>query len=101
MVRDMKTEAPNFSRNYPLAGDRIGPAWRELWSRLSESRWDAGVDLAAGLSERYDVTRPTVLGLLSKARAAGILDVEYRPHRSRVAAFYRVKQSVAITTGRA
>lgn len=89
----MQTEPPNFGRTYPLAGEKIGPAWRYAWSQLSDSRWTNGLDLAADMAWRAGITAKTAAGLLSKARVRGILSVAYRMDhgRKRRIAFYRVK----------
>lgn len=92
----MKTDAPNISGTYPLAGERIGPAWREVWAMLSRTAWVDGADLAYSLAPRYGLQPKTVKGLLNQARTAGLLDVRLRrnPGRKRATAQYRVKSQV-------
>ena len=86
----MKTEARNFSGTYPLAGEKIGPAWLACWDRLSDQCWVAGPDVVHEVAELTGLNRLTITGLLSGARRAGQLEVSYRLLNSRKSAFYRV-----------
>jgi hypothetical protein len=88
----MQTDAPNFRGTYPLAGERIGPAWRAAWTRLSESQWTCGGDIVAEVAPGVGIADATVANLLRQARQAGILAVEHRvpPGRKARASYYRV-----------
>lgn len=72
-------EPPNFSGQYPLAGSRIGPAWRLGWHELVAAypRWVPGPDLSARMSEA-GIQERTAKGLLQGARRARLLAVRYR-----------------------
>lgn len=72
----VKTDAPNFSKTgrYPLAGERIGPAWREAWKVLASAYWTNGTELSNQIAMKSDVEAKTVKLLLWKAEKAGILD---------------------------
>jgi hypothetical protein len=72
----MDTDAPNFGErsNYPLGGERIGPAWRMVWRRLDAKRWISGHSLAVIVCAFVDVKPETVRGLLWKAEKVGILE---------------------------
>lgn len=88
----MNTRPPNFSRNYPLGGERTGKAWGLMWQQLSTTEWREGLLLAGQLAWRAEVLPATMQKLLQQARVAGILEVELRqmPGRKRLTAHYRV-----------
>jgi hypothetical protein len=92
----METEPRNFSGSYPLAGERLGPAWRMAWQMLSTEKWINAGDIAAVVSEACDLQKITVKGLLRSAARAGILDQKIMPpensDRVRPAAHYRVRK---------
>lgn len=69
----MKTDAPNFSRNYPLGGERIGPAWRAMWRTLPEGGWVEGASFSHLLAGQTGLAPKTIAGLLWKAEKVGIL----------------------------
>jgi hypothetical protein len=85
----METEPRNFSNSYPLAGEKIGPLWREIWRALSDQEFIPTSSLA-DLAERRGMARSTAAKLLIKARKCGQLEVTYRTHQSRRMAHYRV-----------
>ena len=70
----MKTDAPNFKGNYPLGGDRIGPAWLDLWEMLDTERYQCGWYLADQVADRNNILARTAHALLSSAASAEILD---------------------------
>lgn len=88
----METDAPNFAGRYPLAGEKIGPAWQSAWNRLSATKWIEGPEIVEHVTTLHPLTAQTIKGLLAKARRAGVLDVQYRMHptRRRRVAYYRV-----------
>lgn len=70
------TEAPSIRGNYPLAGERIGPAWRRTWSALADGEWHKGNDVARAVRE--DLHPETIMTLLRQAVRAGLLEGEKR-----------------------
>ena len=84
-------EVPNFypNSNYPLGGERIGPAWRAAWAALlAEPRGIPAPTLKIAMCAAADIIDKTAELLLQKARKAGILEVHYVKGRRRVA-WYR------------
>jgi hypothetical protein len=72
-------DPPNFSRNYPLGGERIGPAWRAAWRVLASSprRWHTAGALAERMTAEQIEDR-TARTLLAAARSADVIEVRYR-----------------------
>ncbi len=93
----MESEATNIKGNYPLGGDLIGPAWREIWKRLSVNRWICGTDLALELAPQFKIQPATVKTLLRTALHEGVLEVkrEVPSGRTRAANYYRVTKKGA------
>lgn len=87
----MRTEAPNFSGNYPLGGERLGPAWRDTWRLLTPGQWASGHALAEMVSRNVDISPITVRNLLRKAVQVGVLEQKIITKNSRGVAHYRVK----------
>ena len=92
IVGFMKSEAPNFNGSYPLAGERIGPAWRDLWTLLADDQWQCGTDLASAVGSTHNLAEATVKNLLRSAARAGLLETTLAvpAGRTREAAHYRV-----------
>lgn len=114
--REMKTTlitvpAPDFpggrpgqDTGYPSKGKKLGPAWQQIWDRLRMSS-DAvdGKELADAVAPDYDLAPATLVGLLSRAALAGVLDKEHRSVQTtitrkgkttpatRTRTFYRIK----------
>lgn len=89
----MDTDAPNFEKNYPLGGDRIGPVWLDLWGRLSLAEWLSGPDIAHEIAKTRGTVQPaTVKQLLWRAEQVGILESRsvLRPGRRARSNEYRV-----------
>ena len=86
--------APDITPGYPSGGERIGPAWADLWSYLvTHPRvWHLGLTLAGDIAQRHDLAIQTGLTLLSSAAGNGLIERRYRrsgtPKRRR--AEYRV-----------
>lgn len=95
MVHVMANRVPNIAGDYPLAGEKIGPAWRDTWAVLSSGKWFAGADVAQWVAARQPVDPRTVIGLMQKARKAGLLEVKIlktkRDGVKRSRAHYRIK----------
>lgn len=70
-----KTDPPNFAGNYPLAGERIGPAWRAAWDVLSDGSWRSKLQIVPVMCKAGPVVPITALNLLRAARRAGVLEV--------------------------
>lgn len=91
----MDTPAPDISRGYPSAGERIGPAWREIWGLLNADNWADGNGLARMIADRHGLSPSTVGHLLSAARRAGILEKRMQRRRGweggQPTAHYRVR----------
>lgn len=77
----METDAPSISGNYPLAGEKIGPAWRAAWSQLSQKTWADAASLAGELAAQHGLSQKTLANLLREARKAGLLEVRYAAAR--------------------
>lgn len=90
----MKNAAPNIRGNYPLAGERVGPAWRACWSLLSRTTWTDGTTLAGEVGPPNGLAPETVVNLLRQARQAGLLEVRMVRVGSRQRGEYRVKSQV-------
>jgi hypothetical protein len=86
----MKTEAPNFSGNYPLGGERLGPGWRAMWRALPEDGWVECAPFAHLLAGQTGLDPKTIAGLLWKAEKAGILTKSVVGPGNRRRAYYRV-----------
>lgn len=91
---------PNFGQRgaYPLAGERIGPAWRAAWTalcRAGQPGWLDGDTLAATMTAAVDIEDKTARGLLAKGAAAEVLEVRYRRGGKpvRLRAQYRVART--------
>lgn len=87
--------APNFAGTYPLAAERLGPAWRETWRVLAASprTWHRGHELAERVAPRHGLTVQAVSSLLADAARYGLLERRYvrdgNPRRRR--ALYRLR----------
>lgn len=95
----MKSPAPNHQGSYPLAGERIGPAWRELWSRLEKGEYVCGGCLAAEVAPKFNIKPTTAFRLLWAAGEVGLLIGERRnsecaPRHTRAVLHYRVISEV-------
>ena len=70
------TEAPSIRGSYPLAGEKIGPAWRRTWSALADGEWHKGNDVARAVRE--DLHPETIMTLLRQAAKVGLLEQDRR-----------------------
>lgn len=87
-------EPQNYDGAYPLAGARIGPAWREMWATMCRKGC-----LPADFEDvriRHDLAPSTIRGMLRRGAAAGVLSVTYRRERvngrMRNRAYFRVSR---------
>ncbi len=69
----MNSEPRNFTGEYPLAGERLGPAWRMTW-RLLSHEWTPVGPLAARVAAASEVVPGTVRTLLYAAAKAGMIE---------------------------
>lgn len=86
----MDTEPRNIGGNYPLAGERIGPAWRSMWKLLSPE-WQYGDDLAAIVAEETGLAVRTLRNLLRKAVNARLLETRSLGKPGLQRAEYRIR----------
>ena len=89
------TEAPEIAPGYPYRR-RVFPAWQEMWDALSASSdFLDGRELAAEMAEKHGLQDTTLVGVLSRAASAGLLDTEQRPVEGtrgiRPRTFYKIK----------
>jgi hypothetical protein len=68
--------APNFTRKYPMAGERLGPSWQALWDHLNDFGWHTVKCLQS--TPGLTIADRTVENLLRNARIANKLDRRYR-----------------------
>jgi len=78
-VQPMTTEravdtTPQIKGNYPLAGKRIGPAWRRIWRELGDGEVHAGRALAGWLAPLTDVAVVTIEEMLRQAASRGLIE---------------------------
>lgn len=81
--------APNFSGDYPMAGERIGPAWQRVWDRMADRKWLMTQVIARDPELRGDLQPKTMENLIRRAFRAGLLERRYAG--SPRMAFYRRK----------
>jgi hypothetical protein len=88
-------EAPNIAGNYPLGGEKIGPAWRAAWHFLATThpRWMPKRDITA-VMVRTGIVEDTAESLLQQASRRRVLEVRYRKtdNRGQTRAQYRIAQ---------
>lgn len=91
----MSKEPPNFEREYPLAGARIGPAWRAAWELLQDGEWHGKIEIESAMCEAGPVASITAMNLLRQARRAGLLETRRttRPDGGCGPSDYRIKES--------
>lgn len=87
--------APEITPGYPYKR-RLYPAWQEVWDRLREADGSLdGRELSDQVAPAHGLEPATLVGVLSRAAAAGLLEREQRPVRStrgvRSRTFYRIK----------
>ena len=80
MLHMTDDRAPNFSGEYPSAGELIGPAWRAAWNALRHGYWLLSTDLVQIMCDASPIVGKTALNLLSAARRAGVLEVRHAGH---------------------
>lgn len=90
MAVEILVEAPNFNGSaYPGTGERIGPAWRWMWSVMGDGRWRCGADFADEVASMVwgpsmdptiggRLSPKTVTNLLEQAKRLGLLTMTKR-----------------------
>lgn len=84
---------PDKTRSdYPLGGEKTGPAWRFAWEILyrDPTRYLDAVDIVSEVAAVLKVNARTVRNLLMAAERAGILEKEIRLSGHRNRAHYRI-----------
>lgn len=96
------TKAPDIPNpawpkgGYPSKGKRLGPAWDAIWRALERSPVTPldGKELADKVAAKTELAPATLVALLSRAAAAGILTKEGREVQTgrgpRTRMFYRI-----------
>lgn len=67
-------DAPNIRGTYPLAGERIGPAWRAAWSFMANGSWVYAARVVAEMTSAAAIERKTAENLLRQAAHAGLIE---------------------------
>lgn len=81
---------PQIRGNYPLAGDRIGPAWRRIWRELGDGQPRLAADFARDIAPVVGLAPNTVVNLLRQAAQEGLLiKSTVKSERGRSLARYR------------
>jgi len=71
---------PNLTAKYPVHPkrvNRIGPAWADAWTRLTQTpdgEWTDGVVLAREVAAIHDLSPDTLIGLFTRMATAGHLE---------------------------
>lgn len=79
MTWDMSA-APDYAPGWPSGGERIGPAWVDVWAYLQDSdpQWRTAAEVASMPTvARHDLAPRTITNMLTMARRAHLLDVRY------------------------
>jgi hypothetical protein len=63
-------------RSYPDPSTRLGRAWQYAWKHLAENReiWVDGNELADVAAETEGLSAATMVGVLTRAATAGVLE---------------------------
>jgi hypothetical protein len=72
--------APDLSPGYPSRGERLGPAWAEVFTILASNpgEWVDGTALWTEVAERHNLEAVTLRGLMFRMATAGHLEREAR-----------------------
>lgn len=83
-MAEIVDQAPDFEGNgYPGTGEKIGPAWRAMWSAMADGEWRSSVSLASVACEAAPVVTGTALNLLHSAARCGVIEKRTGPHPTR------------------
>lgn len=55
-------------------GGRSADAWQYIWDRLDRTEWRYGMDLATEAAERFNLKLVSVVEMLSRMRASGVIE---------------------------
>lgn len=99
IVLFMKTvTVPDLTPGYPSKGTKVGPAWTEAWSRMSDraGEWLDGRELVEDIAPKHGLSPLTLRGILFRAAAKGLIQSEPRkvstPRGPRVRTQFRVAE---------
>lgn len=74
-------DAPKLTKrsnsDFPLGGEKLGPAWIAAWEFMEDCRWKGVRELQEVMAEASDVAPKTAYNLLNKARIMGFLEARY------------------------
>jgi len=66
---------PNYPTGYPNPSRKLGQAWAAVWAELSAATdWMDGVELADRTAVAAGLKPVTMISLMTRAAAAGVLD---------------------------
>lgn len=65
---------PNYLTGYPSPTRKLGKAWAAIWAELNAADWTDGVELADRVAKDVGLVPVTLISLMTRAAAAGILD---------------------------
>lgn len=72
--------APDLTPGYPSRGAKIGPAWTEAWTLLTQhpGEWLDGKEMWEDIGPRHDLNSGTLRALMFRMAKAGHLESESR-----------------------
>ncbi len=76
--------APDITPGYPSGGEKIGPAWDLIWSKLGDTagEWVRGLDFATRHAAEAGLHPDTVVTLMRQASNRGLLQKRILHHRA-------------------
>lgn len=60
-------------------GGRGADAWQYIWDRLDRDEWRFGLDLAKEAAEKFNLKPVSVIEMLSRMRASGVIEQKKLP----------------------
>jgi hypothetical protein len=89
--------APDFNRSgYPSGGERLGPAWQQMWDALADGEWRTAGELAS--QPGLPIAPRTCSNLLAMAAARHLIRKRTRTINTRWTNQYR-RVVDGVTTG--
>lgn len=70
--------APDITPGYPSKGEKVGPAWNEIYAALRSPDYQDGRALADEIAPKHGLAPGTLVAILSRAAQKGLLDKEGR-----------------------
>lgn len=74
MTTERVDTTPQINGNYPLAGERLGPAWRRMWRELGDGQPHVSRDFARRLAPHIGIKIDTIEELLRQAARRGVIE---------------------------